>query len=78
MTRFLLLTFGAIAFYFLLAGFGTHFGLAYVHFHLPLLNRIREAGRYLAVFTILTAFLAGLGLQAIMDVASRKFELKGK
>ena len=78
LTRFLLLMFGAIAFYFLLAGFGTHFGLAYVHFHLPLLNRIREAGRYLAVFTILTAFLAGLGLQAIMDVASRKFELKGK
>jgi len=77
-TRFLLFTFGAIASYFLLAGFGTHFGLAYVHFHLPLLNRIREAGRYLAVFTILTAFLAGLGLQAIMDVASRKFEVKGK
>lgn len=78
LTRFLLLAFGAIAFYFLLAGFGTHFGLAYVHFHLPLLNRIREAGRYLAVFTILTAFLAGLGLQVIMDVASRKLELKGR
>ena len=76
--RFLLLTFGAIAVYFLLAGFGTHFGLAYLHFHIPLLNRIREAGRYLAVFTILTAFLAGLGLQAIIDVASSKLELKGR
>ena len=76
LTRFLLLTFGAIAFYFLLAGFGTHFGLAYVHFHLPLLNRIREAGRYLAVFTVLTACLAGLGLQAIMDVANGKLQLK--
>ena len=78
LTRFLLLTFGAIAFYFLLAGFGTHFGLAYVHFHVPLLNRIREAGRYLAVFTALTALLAGLGLQVIMDVARRKLELKGR
>lgn len=75
--RFLLLTFGAIALYFLLAGFGTYFGLAYLHFHIPLLNRIREAGRYLAIFTMLTALLAGLGLQVIMDVASRKLELKG-
>jgi hypothetical protein len=75
--RFLLFTFGAMAFYFLMAGFGTHFGLAYIHFHLPLLNRIREAGRYLAVFTMLTAFLAGLGLQVIMDAASGKLELKG-
>ncbi len=78
LTRFLLLAFGAIAFYFLLAGFGTHFGLAYVHFYLPLLNRIREAGRYLAVFTMLTALLAGLGLQVIMDVTSRKLELRGR
>jgi hypothetical protein len=76
-TRFLLLTFGLIALYFLMSGFGTHFGLAYVHFHIPLLNRIREAGRYLAVFTVLTALLAGIGLQVIIDVASRKLELKG-
>jgi hypothetical protein len=75
--RFPLLTFGAIALYFLMAGFGTHFGLAYLHFHIPLLNRIREAGRYLGVFTMLTALLAGLGLQTIIDVASRKLELKG-
>ena len=73
--RFLLITFGVIAFYFLLAGFGTNFGLAYLHFHIPLLNRIREAGRYLAVFTILAALLTSLGLQVIMDVASRKLEL---
>jgi hypothetical protein len=75
--RFLLITFGAIALYFLLAGFGTHFGLAYMHFYIPLLNRIREAGRYLAVFTTLTALLAGLGLQVIVDVASHKLELTG-
>jgi hypothetical protein len=75
--RFLLIIFGATALYFLLAGFGTHFGLAYLHFHIPLLNRIREAGRYLAIFTILTALLAGLGFQVIVDVASGKLELKG-
>ena len=75
--RFVLLTFGAIAVYFLLAGFGTHFGLAYLHFHIPLLNRIREAGRYLAVFTMLAAFLAGLGLQVIVNVSNGKLELKG-
>ncbi|PYK12751.1 MAG: hypothetical protein DME65_03335, partial [Verrucomicrobia bacterium] len=61
--RFLLLTFGVMALYFLMAGFGTHFGLAYLHFDIPLLNRIREAGKYLAIFTVLTALLAGLGLQ---------------
>ena len=76
LTRFLLLTFALIALYFLMSGFGTHFGLAYLHFYIPLLNRIREAGRYLAVFTFLTALLAGIGLQVIVDVASRKLELK--
>jgi hypothetical protein len=74
--RFLLIAFGVLALYFLLAGFGTHFGLAYVHFHIPLLNRIREAGRYLAIFSMLTALLAGLGLQVIVDVASHKLELQ--
>jgi hypothetical protein len=75
-TRFLLLTFGALALYFLLAGFGTHFGLAYIHFYIPLLNRIREAGRYLALFTMFTAVLTGLGLQVIVDVASGNLDLK--
>jgi hypothetical protein len=74
--RFLLVTFALIALYFLMSGFGTHFALAYVHFHLALLNRIREAGRYLAVFTMLTALLAGIGVQVIIDVASRKLDLK--
>jgi hypothetical protein len=78
LARFLLVTFGVIALYFLLAGFGTHFGLAYMHFYIPVLNRIREAGRYLVVFTMLTALLAGLGLQVIVEVASHKLELTGR
>jgi hypothetical protein len=32
-----------LAIYFVLAGFGTYFGIAYLHFHIPLPNRIREA-----------------------------------
>lgn len=78
LTRFLVLIFGSMALYFLVAGFGTHFGLAYLHFHIPLLNLIREAARYLVIFTTLTALLAGLGLQIIMDVAAGKLELNGR
>ena len=73
--RFLVLTFSSMAFYFLMAGFGTHFGVSYLHFHIPLLNRIREAARYLVIYTTLTALLAGLGLQIIVDVASGKLQL---
>jgi hypothetical protein len=73
--RFVLLTCALIALYCLMSAFGTHFGLGYVNFQIPLLNRIREAGRHLAVFTLLTAFLAGLGLQVIVDVASGHLKL---
>jgi hypothetical protein len=77
LTRFLILTFALMALYFLMAGFGTHFGLAYVHFYIPLLNRIRETARYLVIFTTLTAFLAGLGLQVLIGVVTGEVELKG-
>lgn len=75
--RFVLLTSAAIAVYFLLSAFGTYFGVAYINFHVPLLNRIREASRFLTVFTLFTAFFAGLGFQVIMDVACEKLTLKG-
>jgi hypothetical protein len=73
--RFLILTFGLMAFYFLIAGFGTHFGLAYVHFHIPLLNLIREATRHLVIFTTFVALLAALGLQSLLDVVTGKIHL---
>jgi len=73
--RFLLPTFALMAVYFLIAGFGTHFGLAYVHFHIPLLNRMREAARNLVIFTTLTALLAGIGFQALIDVTTGKLQL---
>ncbi len=59
--RVLAVAFGAIALYGLLSGFGTNLGLAYVNFRVPLLNRIREAGRYLVLFVIGISFLSGVG-----------------
>jgi hypothetical protein len=57
----LVLAFGAIALYGLLSGFGTNLGLAYLNFHVPLVNRIREGGRYLVLFVIGVSFLSGFG-----------------
>ncbi len=59
--RMLVIGFGAIALYGLLSGFGTNLGLAYVNFHLPFINRIREAGRHLVLFAIGVSFLSGIG-----------------
>jgi hypothetical protein len=59
--RMLVVAFGVIGLYGLLSGFGTNLGLAYVNFHLPLINRIREAGRHLILFVIGVSFLSGLG-----------------
>ena len=57
----LVLAFGAIALYGLLSGFGTNLGLAYLNFHVPFINRIREAGRHLVLFVIGVSFLSGFG-----------------
>jgi hypothetical protein len=59
--RMLVLGFGAIALYGLLSGFGTNLGLAYLNFHFPFINRIREAGRHLILFVIGVSFLSGVG-----------------
>jgi hypothetical protein len=59
--RMLVLAFGAIALYGLLSGFGTNLGLAYLNFHVPFINRIREAGRHFVLFVIGVSFLSGFG-----------------
>jgi hypothetical protein len=59
--RMLAVGFGLISLYGLVSSFGTNLGLAYVNFHLPLVNRIREAGRHLVLFVIGVSFLSGLG-----------------
>ena len=62
--RVLVLAFGAIALYGLLSGFGTNLGLAYLNFHVPFINRIRESGRYLVLFVIGVSFLAAASVIA--------------
>ena len=57
----LILAFGAIALYGLLSGFGSNLGLAYLNFHIPFINRIREGGRHLVLFVIGVSFLSGFG-----------------
>ncbi len=64
--RMLAVAFGIIALYGLLSGFGTNLGLAYVNFHLPFINRIREAGRHLVLFVIGASFLSGLGYSLLV------------
>ena len=59
--RMLVLAFGIVALYGLLSGFGTNLGFAYINFHLPFINRIREAGRHLVLFVIGVSLLSGLG-----------------
>jgi hypothetical protein len=59
--RMVLLAFGVIGLYGLLSAFGTNLGFAYVNFHLPLINLIREAGRHLVLFVIGVSVLGGLG-----------------
>ena len=59
--RMLVVAFGVIGLYGLLSGFGNNLGMAYVNFHLPFINRIREGGRHLVLFVIGVSFLSGLG-----------------
>jgi hypothetical protein len=59
--RMLVLGFGAIGLYGVLSGFGTNLGLAYINFHLPFINLVREAGRHLVLFVIGISFLSGIG-----------------
>jgi hypothetical protein len=64
--RMLAVVFGVIGLYGLLSGFGTNLGLAYVNFHLPFINRIREAGRHVVLFVIGVSFLSGLGYSLLV------------
>ena len=59
--RVLVVAFGIISLYGLLSSFGTNLGFAYVNFHLPFINLIREAARHLVLFVIGVSFLSGVG-----------------
>ena len=71
--RFLVSVIGAIGLYALLSACGTHLGFAYLNYHLPLINKSREAERHLFLFLIAVVFLAGFGLDQIGNfVAERR------
>jgi hypothetical protein len=81
MGRFLVSVIGAIGLYGLLSACGTHLGFAYLNYHLPLMNKSREAGRHLVLFLIAVVFLAGFGLDQIGNLmaelgAGRKERLR--
>ena len=63
--KWLMVTVGAIGLYGLLSAFGAHYGLAYLNFHLPMINKIREAGRHLSLFLIATVLLTGIGFDQL-------------
>lgn len=56
------LTFVFIAFYALFSAFGDDLGFAYVNHAIPLLNKIREPSRNLALFHFSVSILASIGL----------------
>jgi hypothetical protein len=57
MERFLVSVIGAIGLYALLSACGTHLGFAYLNYHLPLINKSREAERHLVLFLIAVVFI---------------------
>ena len=65
LSRWLVVTFGVIGLYGLLSAFGAQYGLAYLNFHLPMINKIREAGRHLSLFLIATVLLTGIGFDQL-------------
>jgi xanthosine utilization system XapX-like protein len=56
-----------LSLYSLLSSYGTGFGLAYFNYHIPLINLIREPGRFVILYIFSTLALAGLGLDYIVD-----------
>jgi len=72
MERFLVSVIGAIGLYALLSACGTHLGFAYLNYHLPLINKSREAERYLVLFLIAVVFLSGFGLDQIGNFVAQR------
>ncbi|HLH31355.1 MAG TPA: hypothetical protein VKY31_09145 [Terriglobia bacterium] len=64
-----------LAAYALLSSTGSHLGLAYVNYLLPLLNKIREPGRHLYVFGLSLCTLAAFGFEHLTEsVAQRNWK----
>ncbi len=72
MGRFLVSVIGAIGLYALLSACGTHLGFAYLNYHLPFINKSREAERHLVLFLIAVVFLSGFGLDQIGNFVAER------
>ncbi|OUL82339.1 YfhO family protein [Paraburkholderia hospita] len=59
-----------VALYALVSSAGANLGLAYLNYHLPLLNKIREPSRFLVLFQLAVAMLASMGLDEICSVVA--------
>lgn len=57
-----------ISIYALLSATGTHLGLAQLNYHIPLINKIREPGRHLFLFTFGVSVLAAFGFNYLTEV----------
>ncbi|MBV8809364.1 MAG: hypothetical protein JO033_11885, partial [Acidobacteriaceae bacterium] len=59
-----------IAIYALASATGAHLGLAFINYHLPLLNEIREPGRHLFLFIFAASALAAFGFAYLSELAA--------
>jgi uncharacterized membrane protein YfhO len=59
-----------IAAYSLISSTGTHLGLAYLNYNIPLVNKIREPSRFLALFQFAVSVLAALGIDELRKTVS--------
>jgi ABC-type polysaccharide/polyol phosphate export permease len=62
--RVAVMAFASLATYGLLSFYGTHCGLAYLNYMIPLVNKIREPSRHLVLFVSGASVLAALGAHA--------------
>ena len=60
-----------IALYGLLSATGTHLGMAYANYQLPLINKIREPPRHLFLFVMAVSILAAYGFSYLLSAAPR-------
>lgn len=60
-----------LAAYTLLSSAGSNSGLAYINYHIPLINKIREPGRFLVLFQFAMAMLAAFGIDDIRRAFTR-------
>jgi hypothetical protein len=68
----LVLSLAFIAGYSLISATGSHLGLAYINYVIPLINKIREPSRFLVLFQFATGALAALGIDEVRNMVMRR------